>query len=408
MENAPDTTPDGTLETSAAPTLERQMFDKPNLQLSDPDPYAFANRIRKLILIAGVLATLAVAPFLAGVFSYQIKRGQMQAEYEAATDALGDIAPQLMAFEEASRSIARKVGPSVVSVNKVVSTPRGPVMKGEGSGFIVDPDGFIITNYHVIEGAERLFVRMSTGETSDATVVGSDEPTDLAVLKIDGGDLPALEWADSENLQMGDLVWAVGSPFGLENSITFGIVSSTARRRSDGVTDKLYQEFFQSDAAVNPGNSGGPMVNLAGQVVGVNTMIIGQSFRGVSFSIPSDLASDEYLEIRDKGFVERGFLGVRPDKPTRSIRRKLDLENGEGVLITQLRPSTPAADAGLKNYDVILEWNDHKAFDPTVLSREISETEIGSSARVLVKRLENGQPVEKELKVRVGRQTHGQ
>lgn len=389
--------------TVVAEPQERQMFDKPNLQLRDPDPYAFANRIRKLVVIASVLACLAAAPFFSRVFAYQVRLGQMQAEYETASEALGELAPQLKAFEEASRSIAKKVGPSVVSINKLTLSRGRTMFEGIGSGFIVDPEGYVITNYHVIRQAERLIVRFSNGESSDASVVGGDERTDLAVLKIDGGALPALDWADSDKLQTGDLIWAVGSPFGLENSITFGIVSATARRRSSGITDDIYQEFFQSDVAVNPGNSGGPMVNLAGEVVGVNTMIVGHTFRGVSFSIPSRMARDHYEQIRENGYVERGFLGIDPSLPTTSVRRQLGLERGEGVAVNNLRSNTPASDAGLKNNDVILQWNDHKAFDPSVLSQEIASTEVGSEARVLVRRIENGSPVDKELTVRVGR-----
>ncbi|TWT94092.1 putative periplasmic serine endoprotease DegP-like precursor [Botrimarina colliarenosi] len=387
------------------PDAPRQMFDKPNLQFSDPDPYAFANRIRKLVVIASLLACLAAAPFFSRVFSYQVRLGQMQAEYETASAAIGELAPQLKAFEEASRSIAKKVGPSVVSINKL-SLSRGRTrFEGVGSGFIVDAEGYVITNYHVINAAERLIVRFSNGDSSDASIVGGDERTDLAVLKIDGGNLPAIAWGDSDQLQMGDLVWAVGSPFGLENSITFGIVSATARRRSSGVTDDIYQEFFQSDTAVNPGNSGGPMVNLAGEVIGVNTMIAGEFFRGVSFSIPSRMARESYEQIREKGFIERGFLGIDPSLPSIAIRQRLGLDRGEGVAVNNLRSNTPAADAGLKNNDVILQWNDHKAFDPSVLSQQIASTEVGSSARVVVRRVEGGTPVDKELTVRVGRRT---
>lgn len=396
--------PTGTAPQEAPP--ERRMFDKPNLQLHDPDPYAFANRIRKLVILASLLACLAAAPFFSRVFAYQVRMGQMQAEYESASTALGEMAPQLKAFEEASRSIARKAGPSVVSINRLTLSRGGRTMfEGIGSGFIVDPEGYVITNYHVIKQAERLIVRFSNGESSDATVIGGDERTDLAVLKIDGGNLPALEWADSDELQMGDLVWAVGSPFGLENSITFGIVSATARRRDSGITDDIYQEFFQSDVAINPGNSGGPMVNLAGKVVGVNTMIVGDVYRGVSLSIPSRVARDHYEQIREKGFVERGFLGIDPSAPSVTLRKQLGLERGVGVAINNLRNNTPAFEAGLKNNDVILQWNDHKAVDPSVLSQRIAATEVGSEAKVRVRRMENGAPVDKDLTVRVGRRT---
>lgn len=399
----PAATPDGAGPDE--PGSERAMFDKPNLQLRDPDPYAFANRIRRLLILGSVLACLAAAPFFSRIFAYQIRRGQMQAEVEIASEALGDLAPQLTAFEEASRLVAKKVGPSVVSVFKQQRRNQfGANGEGQGSGFIIDPDGYIITNEHVVRNAETLMVQFSNGELADASIVGVDPPTDLAVLKVTGADLPALEWADSDRLQMGNLVWAVGSPFGLENSITFGIVSSTSRRSQSGVTGNTpYQEFFQSDAAVNPGNSGGPMVNLSGQVVGVNTAILGRSYRGVSLSIPSNFAEQKYLQLREKGFIERGYLGVSPREPNEVVRRRLGLEHGEGVVVTNMRSVSPAAVAGLKNNDVILKWNDHNAIDPTLLSREIAATEVGAKVPVLVRRLErDGSVVDKELLVEVG------
>ncbi|MEQ8849622.1 trypsin-like peptidase domain-containing protein [Botrimarina sp.] len=394
---------------------ERPMFDKPNLQLRDPDPYAFANRIRKLLVIGCVLACLAAAPFVARVVAYQVRRGQEVASYEVAKVALREYAPQLRAFEETSRMVAKATSPAVVRILRpsftpdgVSGMPPGMMLEGQGSGFVVDKEGYVITNNHVVEGAQRLLVEFTNGEQSDASIVGRDPPTDLAVLKIDGGDLPTLEWADSDDLQMGDLVWAVGSPFGLENTISFGIVSSTSRRSGSGLTRYPYQEFFQSDAAVNPGNSGGPMVNMEGKVVGVNTMIVGEFFRGVSFSIPSNLAKEKYEQLREKGYIERGYLGMLPAEPSAAERRRLQLERGEGVMVTRRSARTPAAEAGLRNGDVILRWNDHKAVDPTLLSREIGSTAVGSEARVVVRRLENGEPVDKELTVRVGRHPYAQ
>ncbi len=269
--------------------------------------------------------------------------------------------------------------------------------RGVGSGFVFSPDGFVMTNHHVVDGADEIYVTFSDDREFKAKLIGSDKRTDVAVVKIDGTDLPSLVIGNPNKLRVGEWVLAIGSPFGLENTVTAGIVSAKGRDTGD------YLPFIQTDAAVNPGNSGGPMINLAGEVVGVNTMIIGQSFRGVSFSIPSELANEQYQKIREKGFVERGFLGVSPEKPSSSIRKQLGLDLGEGVIVTRLQNNTPAAEAGLRNNDVILRWNDHQAFDPTVLSQEIAATEVGADARVLVRRLENGKPVDRELTVRVGR-----
>ncbi|MGL4511619.1 MAG: S1C family serine protease [Lacipirellulaceae bacterium] len=382
--------------------VPRQMFDKPNLQLRDPDPYAFANRIRKLVLLASVLLCVVAAPFLAKIVAYHVRRGQMEAEVEVASKALGDLAPRLAGFEQASRMVVKKVGPAVVSIQVLQGSGRMSG-EGQGSGFVVDRDGYVLTNFHLIENAQRVWVQFTSGEMSDASVVAADPPLDLALLKVDGGNLPVVEWGDSDGLQPGDFVWAVGTPFGLESTVTFGIVSAKARRSASGLTDNLYQEFLQSDAAVNPGNSGGPLVNLAGQVVGVNTAIIGRSYRGVSFAIPANLAREKYEQLRTKGYVERGFLGIRPVAPSDVVRSRMGLTTGKGVLVAEVTKKTPAEIAGLRPGDVILRWNDHEAADPTLLSREIASTEIGSTASVLIRRDENGKPVDKTLAVRVGR-----
>ncbi|MEO1497889.1 MAG: trypsin-like peptidase domain-containing protein [Planctomycetota bacterium] len=378
------------------------MFDKPNLQMRDPDPYAFANRIRRLTIIACVMASLAIAPFVSRIVAYQIRRGQMQAEVEVATGALAEVAPTIEGFAAVSRLVSQKVGPSVVSIFPRTGIRRG-APGGQGSGFLVDAEGFVITNYHVVENATQLTVQFANGETSDASVIGADPETDLALLRVDPVDLPAAAWGDSDSLEQGDVVWAVGSPFGLQSSVTFGIVSAKSRRAESGATGSIYQEFLQTDAAVNPGNSGGPLVNLAGEVIGVNTAIMGQSYRGVSFAIPSTLARDKYEVLRDRKYIERGFLGIEPRLPPEVLRRKFGLEVGEGVLVFNRRKDSPAEFAGLERGDVILRWNEHEASDPTLLSRAIAATQIGSKATVVVRRLEGGKPIDRELTVQVGR-----
>ncbi len=393
---------------SSEQAAERQMFDKPNLQLRDPDPYAFANRIRKLILLASVMACLAVAPFIARMISYEIRRGQMQAEVEVATEALGELAPKLSGFEQASRLVSQKMGPSVVSIYRPYQQQSPASQKGnegQGSGFIVDSEGFIITNEHVVRGASQLIVQFNNGEIVEAYVVGTDPQTDLALIKTNGVSLPAATWGDSDALEPGDLVWALGSPFGLERSVTFGIVSAKARRSASmaGRATSAYQEYLQTDAAVNPGNSGGPLVNLAGEVIGVNTAIVGESYRGVSFSIPSNIAQEMYLELRENGFIDRGYLGILPVKLPESKRRRLKLAINEGVHVKEVVRGGPAAQAGLLPGDVILSWNDEPAEDPTLLSRAIASTDIGSTASVLVRREVNGTSVDQTINVKVQR-----
>jgi S1-C subfamily serine protease len=251
----------------------------------------------------------------------------------------------------------------------------------------------------VVGGVKTVQVRLSDHRTADATVVGSDPLTDIAVLKIDLGNLIAAEWGDSDKLEVSDFVWALGSPYGLEHSVTFGIVSAKSRRSGNYVSGSPYQEYLQTDAAVNPGNSGGPLVNIEGKIVGINAAIFGSSYQGISFSIPSALAREKYEELRTKGHIERAWLGIEPLEVPDEIRSKYGLGQGQGVLVGTVEPKAPAGKNGIHPGDVILKWNDHFASDPTLLSRTIAATEIGSTAKLVLVRL-NGES-KKELSLNI-------
>jgi serine protease Do len=242
-------------------------------------------------------------------------------------------------------------------------------------------------------------VQLSDGRIGSASVIGVDPLTDIAVLKTEMNDLVALDWGDSNELQVGDLVWAVGSPFGLQKSITSGILSAKERRGITG--SRVIQEFLQTDAAVNPGNSGGPLVNAAGKVIGINTAIIGPSYQGISFAVPSELAKASYEQLREHGYVLRGFLGVGPDVVPARVARRLGLDAGEGVLVTSVQPSSPASDADIRQGDVILSWNDEGFGDPTLLSRAIAATPIGTEIPVKLIRLTRNGPEKLEVEVTV-------
>jgi serine protease Do len=213
-------------------------------------------------------------------------------------------------------------------------------------------------------------------------------------------DLVPAEWGDSDKLEVGDIVWALGSPFGLQKSITFGILSAKERRGITG--SRVIQEFLQTDAAVNPGNSGGPLVNAEGKVVGINTAIIGPSYQGISFAVPSALAKASYDQLREHGYVLRGFLGVGPDEVPDQVAQELDIDPGTGVWITKIEPNTPAAKAGIRLYDVILSWNGEDFSDPTLLSRAIAATPIGTEVPVKLARKTDEGHKELDVKVKVG------
>jgi len=320
---------------------------------------------------------------MVGRFVYHARLSELQAGYDMATGGLKQLKPRLHDLELASRLVAKRAEPSVVSIIR----PGGGRLDGQGSGVIVDKDGYIVTNFHVVDGAESVQVRLTDRRTFEATVVGTDGLTDIAVLKIDADNLMPAEWGDSDTLEVGDLVWALGSPYGLEHSLTFGIVSAKSRRSGSYLSRSPYQEYLQTDAAVNPGNSGGPLVNIEGQIVGINAAIFGTAYQGISFSIPSAIARERYEELRAKGRVDRAWLGILPLDVPNDIRTQFGLKLDEGVLVGTVEADAPAGRIGVHPGDVILKWNDHVATDPTLLSRAIAATEIGSTATlVLVRR----------------------
>jgi serine protease Do len=349
--------------------------------------------VRHLFIVLTLLLAVAAGPFVVRNFVYQATYGELKAGYDVATGVLAELKPRLNDLELASRLIAERVEPSVVSIYR----PNGFGRDGQGSGVIVDEQGYIITNLHVVDRARRIQVQLSDGRRTNAEIVGDDPFTDLAVLKINLPNLIAAEWGDSDELHVGDLVWALGSPFGLDRSLTFGIVSAKSRRSGTNLTRSPYQEYLQTDAAVNPGNSGGPLVNIEGKIVGINAAIVGPSYQGISFAIPSSLAREKYDELRKKGYIERAWLGVEPHEVPDEIRERLRLDFGEGVYVATVEQDSPAGRAGIRPGDVILKWNDHTATEPTMLSRTIAATEIGSRAKLVVARLSDDKSGRREV-----------
>ena len=255
-----------------------------------------------------------------------------------------------------------------------------------GSGFIVSPDGYIITNNHVVGSADLVLVMVGDSEPVKAQVVGTDPPTDLAVIKISGrNNLPFLKFGDSSKLEVGDWVLAIGQPFGLSHTVTSGIVSALGRSNLDLST---YEDFIQTDASINPGNSGGPLVNLDGEVIGVNTAILGsQGNIGIGFSIPANIATYVYNEIRKNGKVIRGFIGVSIQELTPDLTAALNLpESTKGVLVSHVAENSPAASGGLESGDVIVQFDNKPLTSMAAFQLQVSMLEPGSKVSLVVLR----------------------
>lgn len=227
---------------------------------------------------------------------------------------------------------------------------------GQGSGFIVTADGYVMTNAHVIKGASKMEVTLNDGRVLPATLVGADPHTDVAIIKIDGKDLPFLTFGDSDALDVGEWVVAIGSPFQLEASLTVGVVSAKGRQNLR-ITD--LEDFIQTDAAINPGNSGGPLLNLNSEVIGMNTAIVSRTggYMGIGFAIPSNIAKVIMTQIIDKGSVTRGYMGVSLQAVDKDIAAAFNLDKTEGVLVSEVIKDSPADKAGLKQGDIILQYN---------------------------------------------------
>ncbi|MFT4863384.1 MAG: serine protease Do [Pseudohongiellaceae bacterium] len=230
-----------------------------------------------------------------------------------------------------------------------------------GSGFIISADGYVITNNHVVEGADEIQVNLNDRRVFDAQVIGLDEPSDLALLKIDMQGLPFTSFGDSDAIRVGEWVLAIGSPFGLEFSAAAGIVSAKGRS-VPGRSTYNYMSFIQTDVAINQGNSGGPLFNLDGEVIGINSQILSSTggSNGISFSIPSNIAINVVAQLRDSGRVERGLLGVRMREVDYALAAIFGMEKPRGAFVDEVQPGSPAAAAGVEDEDIILEFNSHQ------------------------------------------------
>lgn len=260
--------------------------------------------------------------------------------------------------------------------------PEREIVAG-GSGFLISQEGYVVTNNHVIEGASEIEIVLEDGATRDAELVGTDPATDIAVLKVsDASNIAVASWGDSDAMQPGAWTIAIGSPFGLGGTVTVGVLSATSRVIGAGP----YDAFLQTDASINSGNSGGPLFNTSGEVIGVNTAIFspGGGNVGIGFAVPSSMAQDVVQQLIDTGEVQRGFIGVSLQALTDGLARALDLEGTDGALVARVEPGAPAEAAGIREGDVILSIDGTTAEDPRQISRMVADIAPGSEVPVTV------------------------
>lgn len=365
-------------------------------------------RVRRwtvLVLLALFIGLLVV--YGVPAVAYRLSYAVANAKKRAAADVAREHLTGLDATSETFRLVVDAVSPAVVHIDahrlfQRRSQPSSPLddllggvqesppryfrQQGLGTGVIVDPSGYILTNYHVVEGAEPIDVRLADGRVYRAKMVGSgDKPTDLAVLKIEAADLLAVQWGDSDEASIGNWVLAIGHPFGLDQTVTAGIISAKGRR---GIIGNLtYQDFLQTDAAINPGSSGGPLVNSRGQLIGVNTAIVGQSNLGIGFAIPSNLAREIYDRLIETGRIVRGWLGVAMQMElTPELAEQFGLDEPRGALITSVLPESPADRAGLLQGDVVVVLDGEEVEDANELRDKVAMLEVGAQVEMEVVR----------------------
>ena len=374
--------------------------------------YRFARLvITTLTLLLFVFGT----PYLVQQIQYSLEYGKIKARYDAASVHLSSGTNE--SVSRRSELVSNKVAPSVVHIHTAAFDMKSRTnqrvlpesnlfpSRGQGSGIVVSEDGYILTNRHVIEDSSLVYVHLADQSRHTAEIIGVDKETDLALIKIDQDNLIPIQWAPRDAVQVGTMVWAMGSPFGLEQSLTLGIISATHRTAKVGT---LYQDFLQTDAAVNPGNSGGPLVNEDGLLIGINTAIVGDAYQGISFAVPGYVARSVSDQLEKNGRVSRGWLGLSLANPTLEMLAIHELTPPEGrtslgAHVTAFAPSySPGYAAGIEVNDIILEFNGTPVTSTTQFIQAIGETPGGQKAKLRLRRLVDGKSQEKTVELTLG------
>ena len=310
-----------------------------------------------------------------------------------------DVSPDILSTQKAFSNVSKKVTPSVVNISTVsrrkfvqpffetnplfedfFGAPQTRRDKSLGSGFLISKDGYIVTNDHVVRDAESIQVKLSNDKVYAAKVIGGDQKTDIAVIKINAADLPVAVLGDSEKLEVGQWAIAIGNPFGLDRTMTVGVISATGRSNM-GI--ETYENFIQTDASINPGNSGGPLLNVYGEVVGINTAIVAAG-QGIGFAIPINMAKPVFSQLIQKGNVSRGYMGVTIQPVTEELAQSFGLKQAKGALVNDVIKGGPADKAGIRQGDVITALNGTEVKDPSHLQRQVAEAGIGKVAKISI------------------------
>ncbi len=362
--------------------------------------------MKKKIIIG--TAILLLGFLLGGITYYAL--GRITGQSKSLPNAFAPNVPrQILETGRAFSEIVRAVSPAIVNISttKVIRRDAQPFFEDPffdffspfhefgspkkfkerslGSGVIVSADGYIVTNNHVVEKADEIKVTLLDKKTFKGRIVGADPKTDIAIIKIEATGLPTLTWGDSDKLQVGEFVLAIGSPYGLSNTVTMGIISAVGRANV-GIAD--YEDFIQTDAAINPGNSGGPLVDIKGELIGINTAIFSRTggYQGIGFAVPGNMVRLVMDQLLQKGKVTRGWIGVTIQELTPELAQEFGLKKTKGALVSDVGKDSPAAKAGIMRGDVILEFNGREVKDVSSLRNMVAQSKAGSEITLKILR----------------------